>query len=117
VAQTVGLRDEVAGAVVSVVQDAAIRTLDGDRQVIEIVAQHGGVVIGVGYIWSGCRPKNTEAYLFYLRGRYSWNKRTEAGFSKAIDYFDQAIEKDPSYAPAYAGVADSYMLPSEKSVD
>jgi len=62
----------------------------------------------------GGKPaQNTEAYLLYLKGRYSWNKRTEAGFSKAIDYFNQAIEKDASYAPAYAGVADGYMLLAE----
>jgi len=57
--------------------------------------------------------QNTEAYLLYLKGRYSWNKRTEAGFTKAIDFFNQAIERDPNYALAYAGIADSYMLLAE----
>jgi TolB-like protein/Tfp pilus assembly protein PilF len=57
------------------------------------------------------RPtKNTEAYQLYLRGRYFWNKRTGADLKKAIDYFDQAIGKDPNYALAYAGVADAYGL-------
>jgi len=45
-----------------------------------------------------------------LKGRYFWNKRTEDGFGKAIDYFNQAIAKDPNYAQAYAGLADAYLL-------
>ena len=53
---------------------------------------------------------NPEAYQDYLKGRYWWNKRTEAGITKGIDYFQQAIEKDPSYALAYSGLADSYSL-------
>ena len=53
---------------------------------------------------------NPEAYEAYLKGRYFWNKRTADGFRKAIDYFNQAIEKDPTYAPAYTGLADSYAL-------
>ena len=57
------------------------------------------------------RPtENTEAYQLYLRGRYFWNKRTGADLKKAIDYFDQAIGKDPNYALAYAGLADAYVL-------
>jgi TolB-like protein/DNA-binding winged helix-turn-helix (wHTH) protein len=53
---------------------------------------------------------NPEAYEDYLKGRYFWNKRTADGLKKAIDYFNQAIEKDPNYAPAYAGLTDSYAL-------
>ena len=53
---------------------------------------------------------NPEAYEAYLKGRYFWNKRTVDGLKKANDYFNQAIEKDPSYARAYAGLADSYAL-------
>ncbi len=49
-----------------------------------------------------------EAYQRYLLGRYHWNKRTSAGLNKAIEYFEQAISQDPNYAPAYAGLADSY---------
>src|SRR5262249_41940209 len=46
----------------------------------------------------------------YLRGRYHWNKRTAEGFRKAIEYFKQAIEIDPTYAFAHAGVANCYVL-------
>jgi TolB-like protein/Tfp pilus assembly protein PilF len=53
---------------------------------------------------------NPEAYEAYLKGRYFWNKRTGDGLKKAIDYFSLAIEKDPNYAEAYTGLADSYAL-------
>lgn len=51
---------------------------------------------------------NPEAYHLYLKGRYHWNKYAQQGLMKAIDYFSQAIEIDPTYALAYAGIADSY---------
>jgi len=53
---------------------------------------------------------NPEAYELYLKGRFHWNKRTIPDFQKAIVYFRNAVEKDPSYALAYAGLADSYYL-------
>jgi len=53
---------------------------------------------------------NSEAYELYLKGRFFWNKRTGADLRKAIGYFDQAVSKDPNYALAYAGLADSYLL-------
>jgi TolB-like protein/Tfp pilus assembly protein PilF len=53
---------------------------------------------------------NPEAYELYLKGRFFWNKRSGADLRKAIDYFNQAIAKDPNYALAYDGLADSYML-------
>jgi hypothetical protein len=53
---------------------------------------------------------NPEAYQDYLKGRYWWNKRTEEGLNKGIEYFQQAIAKDPTYALAYSGLADSYTL-------
>ena len=54
--------------------------------------------------------QNTEAYQLYLRGRYFWNKRTGPDLQKAIDYFKQAIDKDPNYALAYVGLGDAYIL-------
>ena len=51
---------------------------------------------------------NPEAYEAYLRGRYYWNKFTEAGLRRAIEYFEQAIDKQPDFAKAYSGIADSY---------
>jgi serine/threonine protein kinase len=51
---------------------------------------------------------NSDAYHLYLKGRYYWNKRTSDGLRKSISYFDEAIEKDPGYALAYSGLADTY---------
>ncbi len=56
--------------------------------------------------------ENPEAYQLYLKGRYYWNKRTEEGFSKSQEYFQQAIAKDPNYALAYVGLADSQTIAS-----
>ncbi|MGC1105974.1 MAG: winged helix-turn-helix domain-containing protein [Candidatus Acidiferrales bacterium] len=55
-------------------------------------------------------PTSYEAYDLYVKGRFFWNKRTIVGFQQAISYFQQAIAKDPSYARAYSGLADSYAL-------
>jgi len=55
-------------------------------------------------------PEAYEAYNLYLKGQYFWNKRTVEGFQKAIEYFHQSAERDPNYARAYAGLADSYAL-------
>ena len=52
--------------------------------------------------------QNPEAYQLYLQGRFYWNRRTAGGANKAIDYYEQAIAKDPNYALAYSGLADSY---------
>ena len=65
--------------------------------------------------------ESTEAYQLYLKGRYHWNKWTPEGWQKSIEYFQQAIEKDPSYALAYVGLSNAYnalgffdvMLPRE----
>ena len=51
---------------------------------------------------------NTEAYRFYLRGRYFWNKRTPDGIKQAIAEFQQAIDRDPNFALGYVGLADCY---------
>jgi serine/threonine-protein kinase len=69
------------------------------------------------------QPVDIEAYNLYLKGLFFWNKRGEMNLKKAIEYFEQAIEKDPNYAPAYAGLASSYShlpiyspLPSKQAV-
>src|SRR3984957_1241765 len=53
---------------------------------------------------------DADAYGLYLKGRHDWNKWTEEGFYKAIEFFQGAADKDPKYALAYAGIADSYVL-------
>lgn len=54
--------------------------------------------------------KQLEAYRLYLKGRNSWNKRTEGGLLDGIQFFQQAIDIDPTYASAYAGLADCYNM-------
>lgn len=56
------------------------------------------------------QTENTAAYHWYLKGQYHWNKRTGEGLSAAIEYFQQAVDLDPGYATAYAGLADGYMV-------
>ena len=62
------------------------------------------------------RPLIPAAYEAYLKGRYSWNRRSEEGFKKSIEYFNQAIGKDPIYALAYTGLADGYIELAEYSL-
>jgi len=54
--------------------------------------------------------ENVEVYGLYMKGRHFWNKRTEVGLKKSVEYFEQAIEADPNYALAYAGLADAYNM-------
>ena len=60
--------------------------------------------------------ENTDAYQLYLKGRFYWNKYTEEGWRKSIEFFEQAAAKDPNYALAYAGIADSYSLKGELGI-
>ena len=56
------------------------------------------------------RVVNPEALDAYFKGRYCWNRRTEEGLTKAVNYFNQAIGKDPEFAAAYSGLADAYSV-------
>jgi len=60
-------------------------------------------------------PTNADAYQFYLKGRYFWNKRTPDGMNKAVDQFQNAINLDRNYALGYVGLADCYLLMEEIS--
>jgi TolB-like protein/Tfp pilus assembly protein PilF len=53
---------------------------------------------------------NPEAYELYLKGRFQWNKRTSESLKQAVEFYQQAIEKDPNYAAAYSGLAETYVL-------
>lgn len=62
---------------------------------------------------TGLKKRSTgdsEAYQFYLQGRFFWNKRTDAGMNAAIEYFEKAIGRDPEYSLAWSGLADAYNL-------
>ena len=70
---------------------------------IEVTPQERGVLKNV-------RTIDPDAYEEYLKGRYFWNKRTAEGLKKAADHFNQSVAKDPKYAAAYSGLADTYAL-------
>ena len=78
----------------------------------DIVEQTRGNVLSTQLLTRSAdsRPVNPNAYEAYLKGRYFWNKRTHEGFMRAVEYFQAAIDKDPTYAQAFAGLADSYLL-------
>ena len=59
---------------------------------------------------------NPEAYQLYLKGRFAWNQRTQASLRQAAEFYKQATEKDPNYALAYSGLAETYSLFSSYSV-
>jgi hypothetical protein len=60
--------------------------------------------------FAGLRSVRPEAYDQYLKGRYEWNKRNPVSLSRALELFRNAVAKDPSYAAAYAGLADTYAI-------
>jgi len=60
--------------------------------------------------------RNPEAYRLYLQGRYYWNRRTEESLKKGIKYYQQVIEKDPGYARAWIGLADSLLVLGNYSI-
>jgi TolB-like protein/DNA-binding winged helix-turn-helix (wHTH) protein len=86
----VTLQDEVARSIATQIQ----------KQIAPLAAQRLATSAAV----------NPQAREDYLKGRYFWNLRSEAGYLKAIDYFEAAITEDPQYAQAYAGSADAYAL-------
>jgi TolB-like protein/DNA-binding winged helix-turn-helix (wHTH) protein/Flp pilus assembly protein TadD len=88
--QTLALQRQVARAIAEEIQ---IELTSHERDVLKSV-----------------KTVSPDAYEAYLKGRFFWNKRTADGMKEAISYFSQAIEKDPNYAPAYAGLTDSYAL-------
>jgi len=86
------IQDEIATAVVTALKE----TLLGETvEPVAIASTAAG---------------STEAYELYLKGRYQWHKRTPEALALAIELFKEAIQLDPSYAPAYAGLSDAYQL-------
>src|SRR5262249_7380521 len=67
-----------------------------------------GLLAGRKAVMQRSATRNSAAYEAYLRGRYYWNRRTEEDFRKALRYFEEAIQRDPRFAPAYVGLADVY---------
>jgi len=84
------IQDEIA---LAITEKLKLTLLDNDRELI-----------------TKSHTQNATAHSLYLKGRYEWNKRSKDGFLKSIEYFNQAIDEDPLYGLAYAGMADSYTL-------
>lgn len=76
----------------------------------EIAAQIGQLAATQRPQFDLPHPLSSEAHENYLRGRYRWNQRSESGIRAAINHFQKAIELDPNYAQAYAGIADAYII-------
>ena len=96
-------------------------TLALQSEIAQEIAAEIEHALGTGKVSFNAGPQQQsttsyQAYDLYLKGRYFWNKRTAAGFEQAITYFQQAIDKGPGYARAYAGLADAYVLLSAYSV-
>jgi len=83
-------------------QDAIARAITNEVQIRLSSSQASRVAS------TRARPVDPDAYDLYLRGRAEWNEWTEQGSRKGIEYFQRAVQKDPSYAPAWAGLSDAY---------
>jgi eukaryotic-like serine/threonine-protein kinase len=90
--------------------------LQVEEEIAQAIAGRLRARLGAGGDGPKRHTSDSSAYQDYLRGRYFWNKRSEEGFRRAVGFFNQAIERDPSYALAYAGLADTYALLSDYSV-
>lgn len=92
------------------------KALDGNRKgigTIQTVPTYGYRFIGPvmvrdAGICAAFRDGNADAYRAYLRGRFDWNQRSESSLKRAIGHFQHTVEIDPSFAPAYSGLADCY---------
>jgi TolB-like protein/Flp pilus assembly protein TadD/predicted Ser/Thr protein kinase len=121
-------RDQLLDAQVDLIDVENQSQIWGDRYQVSVAELPGlperitrdvSAKLGIGLskevqqkIGSGS-TQNTEAYKLYLQGRYYWNKRNAMALERAIAYFQQAIGLDPSYALAYSGLADTYILQSQ----
>jgi serine/threonine-protein kinase len=118
----VGDRVRITAQLIRAVPEEHLWANSYDRELRDILALHSEVAQAVAAEvrakltpderarLASARPVNPEAYEGYLKGRYYWNKRTEESLKKGISYFQEAIQKDPSYSLAYVGLADSYVV-------
>lgn len=94
------------------------RNLEDIFEVQSDIAEQVARALQVQFVPSGMKgieknaAKNSQAYILYLKGRYYWNERTREGSDKAGKYFEEAVRIEPTYALAYAGLADRYVIAS-----
>ena len=113
----------VTAKLVNVANGFSLWSEEYDRDMTNIFAVQSDIAarvaeaLKVRLLGAAAQPKkptqSIEAYELYLQGRLLWNRRTEASFTQAIDYFNRAIALDPGYALAYAGLADCYAILSD----
>jgi TolB-like protein/Flp pilus assembly protein TadD len=120
--RTMGNQVRISAQLIDVASQGHLWSQDYNRELTEVfaiqsdiatrVAQQLKVQITAGEKQRLDEPRtgNLEAYTLFLRGLHFRNQWTEEGLRKAIDYFEQAIDRDPDYARAYAGIADAYLL-------
>jgi serine/threonine protein kinase/Tfp pilus assembly protein PilF len=120
--QRSGDRVRITAELIDAARDAHVWAESYDRQLSDALMLQGEVAgaianavnIKLGASQQGSlktyHSSSSEAQDAYLRGRYWWNKRTREGEFKGLEFFQKAIELDPSYATAYAGMADSYLV-------
>jgi TolB-like protein/Tfp pilus assembly protein PilF len=115
-----GDRMRVAVRLVDAVADAGLWATACERDVADVLVlpaemaraiaeeMHLGLGEREGSPLPRSRRVDWDVYDAYLKGRHHWNKRTEAGLRRAITFFQAALQRDPTYAPAYVGLADCY---------
>jgi len=118
----VGDRVRITAQLIQAATDAHLWAESYDRELSNVLALHSQVAQAIAKEvqvmltpreqaqLARSRPIAPEVHEAYLKGRFCLNKRTTEGFQKALEYFQQAIDKDPTCAPAYAGLADSYAM-------
>ncbi len=114
-----GDRVRISGQLVDAHTDTHLWAESYDRDLCDVLALHAEVAHAIArqiqvrltpqeqLQLSRSRQVDPKAYQAYLKGRYHWNKRNLQGLTKSAEYFQKAIESDPTYAAAYAGLADS----------
>jgi TolB-like protein/DNA-binding winged helix-turn-helix (wHTH) protein/Tfp pilus assembly protein PilF len=119
--ERVGARVRIRAQLIDAATDQHLWAQRYDRDVSDVLQLEGEVASDIaqqiGHVASEQRsalarshPVPPAVHEDYLRGRYYWNKRTEGGLRKGIEYFQKAVDQDPGYALAYAGLADSYIM-------
>ncbi|MEP6509782.1 MAG: tetratricopeptide repeat protein, partial [Gemmatimonadales bacterium] len=123
-ARRIGKRLKVTAELVNAADNTVLWSQTFDREMVDVFAVQEEIarsIVGAlnvrltedeGARLRGRPTKDLEAYDLYLKGRYSWSKRSREGMEAALAYFHSAVERDPSFALAHAGMSDAYVAMS-----